>query len=443
MIRVSTIFIAVCMVLIAIALGLTLYLMLGLTGLQASVVALAAFTVLVLYNAISMRLRDRTDVGTQIADLSRGTADLARQVGEFGRRLAHVEERMAAREGNDRAALLPLQEEIAELGGLVQQLAASVANHDDALQKAPPAARPAASDIEAARATTPPGSLSHPADSNIRVALPEPANERGPTPEFLTTKIRRAVDANRLDLYLQPLVTLPQRKVRFYEAVTRLRDEDGDILTGEQFVPLAEKSDLIARIDHMVMFRCVQVLRRLLVKNKDIGLFCNVSRATLGDPAIFRQCLDFLDANVALAPALVFEFKQSTLRNMTPRESEHMAALVQKGFRLSIDHVETLRIDPKEMADRGIKFVKVAAPLLLDQNGADRLDIHPADLSDLLGRHGIDLVAERIEGERAVVDLLDYDVRYGQGFLFAPPKPLRIDTPSIPSPTPAAAGAAE
>jgi cyclic-di-GMP phosphodiesterase TipF (flagellum assembly factor) len=47
----------------------------------------------------------------------------------------------------------------------------------------------------------------------------------------------------------------------------------------------------------------------------------------------------------------------------------------------------------------------------------------------MLGRFGIDLVAERIEGERAVVDLLDYDVRFGQGFLFSPPRPLRTEAP--------------
>jgi cyclic-di-GMP phosphodiesterase TipF (flagellum assembly factor) len=63
--------------------------------------------------------------------------------------------------------------------------------------------------------------------------------------------------------------------------------------------------------------------------------------------------------------------------------------------------------------------------LLLDQRQNSASDIHPSDLSDLLGRFGIDLIAERIEGERAVVDLLDYDVRFGQGFLFAPPRPLR------------------
>jgi cyclic-di-GMP phosphodiesterase TipF (flagellum assembly factor) len=68
--------------------------------------------------------------------------------------------------------------------------------------------------------------------------------------------------------------------------------------------------------------------------------------------------------------------------------------------------------------------------LLLDQKQTSASDLHPSDLSDLLGRFGIDLVAERIEGERAVVDLLDYDVRFGQGFLFAPPRPLRPDTAS-------------
>ena len=96
MIRISTIFIAICMVLVAASLGLTLYSVAGISGSESAIVALAALTVLILYNAVSMRLRDRTDVGGQIADLSRGTADLARQVAEFGRRLAAVESRVAS-----------------------------------------------------------------------------------------------------------------------------------------------------------------------------------------------------------------------------------------------------------------------------------------------------------------------------------------------------------
>jgi cyclic-di-GMP phosphodiesterase, flagellum assembly factor TipF len=162
-------------------------------------------------------------------------------------------------------------------------------------------------------------------------------------------------------------------------------------------------------------------------------VFCNVAASTLSNTAIFSQCLDFLDANRALAPSLVLEFKQATLRNLGTTESEHLAALAQRGFRFSIDHVSDLRFEPRELAERGVRFIKVPAALLLDPKQSSASDIHPSDLSDLLGRFGIDLIAEKIEGERAVVDLLDYDVRFGQGFLFAPPRPLRPEGAAAPN----------
>ena len=74
MIRISTIFIAICMVLVAASLGLILFSVAGISGQNSAMVALTVLTFLILYNAVSMRLRDRTDVGSQIADLSRGTA---------------------------------------------------------------------------------------------------------------------------------------------------------------------------------------------------------------------------------------------------------------------------------------------------------------------------------------------------------------------------------
>ncbi len=384
--------------------------------------ALTALTFLILYNAVSMRLRDRTDVGGQIADLSRGTADLARQVAEFGRRLAAVEGRVISANSAGADRLQTVVGEINELGMLVKQLAVSVATHEDMLSSAPagkPASPPQnerpypATNAGIAPATAPPPV----------VAAPPAAPLAGRTQ--ILAAVKSAVEENRVDIYLQPMVTLPQRKVRFYEAVTRLRDEKDQVLAADDFIGVAEASGLIGRIDHMVMLRCVQVLRRLMVRNKDVGVFCNVAAATLGNPTIFAQCLDFLEANRALAPSLVLEFKQATFRNLGPIETEHLAALAQRGFRFSIDHVTDLRIEPRELADRGVRFIKVPAALLLDQRQTSTSDIHPSDLSDLLGRFGIDLIAERIEGERAVVDLLDFDVRFGQGFLFAPPRPLR------------------
>ena len=143
MIRISTIFIAICMVLVAASLGLVLYSVAGISGSESAIVALTALTFLILYNAVSMRLRDRTDVGGQIADLSRGTADLARQVAEFGRRLAAVEGRVVSANSAGADRIQAVVGEINELGVLVKQLAVSVASHDDMLSSGAAAAAPA------------------------------------------------------------------------------------------------------------------------------------------------------------------------------------------------------------------------------------------------------------------------------------------------------------
>ena len=139
MIRISTIFLAISMVLIAASLGALAHFLLGLSPLGAVITAIVIMTFLILYNVVSMRIRDRTDLGAQIADLSRGTADLARQVVELGRRQAATEAQMsniekisAAKAGS---LIEPVAGEIAELGVLVRQLALSVAQHDNVLNQ--------------------------------------------------------------------------------------------------------------------------------------------------------------------------------------------------------------------------------------------------------------------------------------------------------------------
>jgi cyclic-di-GMP phosphodiesterase TipF (flagellum assembly factor) len=92
-----------------------------------------------------------------------------------------------------------------------------------------------------------------------------------------------------------------------------------------------------------------------------------------------------------------------------------------------MDHVTDLRMEPRDLGERGIRYVKVPAQFLLGDGAATSTDIHAADLSDLMGRFGISLIAERIEAEAHVVDLLDYDVRYGQGYLFSQPRPVRSE----------------
>jgi len=435
MARLYAAFIAVCMVLIAGSVGAVLYLYYGFLRIEAAVIAVAVLTGLALFNALTARARDRADVGDQIVDLSRGTADLARQVADIGRRLSAVETEVARSSDDVRAASDPLAAEIGVLGELVKELADSVAGHEAALTGvARPSIAPAAPAPEPAR-TVDRAELGEPESDQTR---PAGGRFKGLTRGDVIAMIRRAVEANRVDLYLQPIVTLPQRKVRYYEALTRLRSDEGELLAPADFLEYAESGGLMPMIDNVLLFRCVQVARRLTTKNREIGLFCNIAPDTLIDSATFPQFSEFMEANRALASAIVFEFAQSTVRGLGPIEQESLAALAQLGFRFSMDRVTDLKIDPRELAGRGFRFVKVPAALLLARAALTASDIHPADFSDLLGRFGIDLIAEKIESEGTVVDLLDFDVRFGQGFLFSPPRPVRPEVLQGLAETPAA-----
>jgi cyclic-di-GMP phosphodiesterase TipF (flagellum assembly factor) len=438
--RLGAIFVAVCMALIAASAGAVAFLWLGLNPTQSATLGGVVLAALVIYNLISHRLNIRSAVGVQLADLSRGNADMARQIAEIGRRLAAVEGRGGGHDRVRSGGTDPLAAEIGELGTLVKQLADTVAVHESklsgvvsgasAVPSAPageqPMPLPPSPDLtETAAAATAESSPAGEAKTEAAAPLPAPP-KISPAADRLAV-IRAAIEANRIDLYLQPIVTLPQRKVRFYEAMTRLRTASNDILPAADFIAPAETAGLMPTVDNLVVFRCVQVVRRLLLKNREIGVFCNIAGATLTDSAIFPQLLDFLDANRAIASSLILEFTQKALRNAGPIENEALAALAERGFRFSLDNVTDLRFEPREMANRGIRFVKVPANLLLNRGGTATSDIHPADTANLLGRFGIELVADKIESEGLVVDLLDYEVKYGQGFLFSPPRPVRAE----------------
>jgi cyclic-di-GMP phosphodiesterase, flagellum assembly factor TipF len=438
--RLGAIFVAFCMILIASSAGAVVYLGFGATTAEAGTVALTVLTALVVYNSVSTRLGVRAVVGSQLTDLSRASADLARQVAEIGRRLAAVESKAETTLDRARAVTDPLSTEMGELGTLIKQLADTVSAHETTLASLARPRRPLSPPevaLDAPRADpVMPADAMAATDAIPAVAVPAPVAIEdtfasvpiaAATEDEMLATLASAIEANRIDLYLQPIVTLPQRKVRYYEAMSRLRTEKGEVLQAADFIVRAERGGLMPKIDNLVVFRCVQVIRRLLVKNREVGLFCNLSGATLNDATVFAQLIEFLEANRAIAPAVVLEFTQSFLRSAGPMENEALAALAERGYRFSLDNVTDLRIEPRELAARGFRFIKIPANLLLGRSGSTAADIHSADLSDLLGRFGIELIAEKIESEGMVVDLLDYDVRFGQGFLFSPPRPVRAE----------------
>jgi cyclic-di-GMP phosphodiesterase TipF (flagellum assembly factor) len=261
-------------------------------------------------------------------------------------------------------------------------------------------------------------------------ADPEVRHRRRQSAALFET-VRDALISNRVDLYLQPVVGLPQRKTAYYESYTRLRDDTGRVLMPAEYLAVAEPEGLVAAIDNLLLFRCVQIVRRMARQDRKIGIFCNVSPASLGDEVFFPQFLEFMADNRDLAGALVFEMGQAAFDARGPIEARNMAKLADLGFRFSIDKVQTLDLDFRDLQRSEVKFVKVAADLLIEQLAGETpiptalKDIRQEDFADFTRRYGVELIAEKVETERQVVDILDLDLRLGQGHLFGEPRAIK------------------
>jgi len=244
----------------------------------------------------------------------------------------------------------------------------------------------------------------------------------------LLETIRASLEENRVDLYLQPIVSLPQRKLRFYEALSRLRAEDGSVIMPAQYMKVAGPVGLMSVVDNLLLFRCVQIVRKLIHKSRGIGVFCNISGETLADAEFFPQFLEFMHHNRDLASQIVFEFDQRAVLNAGQKGEENLLYLSSLGFALSMDHVETLAMDFEKLKNLGFRHVKVRAETLIGGMAQAQAAVASEDLKSLLQRHGLNLIAERVETEKTVVQLLDYSVDFAQGYLFGEPKPLREDS---------------
>jgi cyclic-di-GMP phosphodiesterase TipF (flagellum assembly factor) len=431
MVRISAFLIAACMVLIAALLGAAVYARFGFTGAESALAGLGALTAFAVYYAVAARRHDRLESSNQLAKLARGSGDLASQLAEFGRRLSAIEAKVETAVERAVASSQPLMEEVERLSSAVKTLSGSVAAHEAALGEHASKREVEVEDL--------PGIVgverlaNAPAIARLQFApsasRPIPANGKtapfaGFNRDAVAGALRKAVAAGEIELHLQPVVTLPQRKLRYYEALARLKTDGGELVAAGEFLSDAEAAALIPKVDYLAAARSVQIVRRLLLQKREVGLFCNLAPATLADPG-FSKFLELMDANRAIAAALVFEFAQSAVRAMGTMEHASLAALAERGFRFSMDNLTDLRVNAHELNERGFRFVKVPAPLLFNRLGTLTADIRPADFSESLGRFGIDLIADRIENENTVIDLLDYDVRFGQGVLFSPPRPLR------------------
>jgi cyclic-di-GMP phosphodiesterase TipF (flagellum assembly factor) len=266
-----------------------------------------------------------------------------------------------------------------------------------------------------------------PVADEIVIVVPEPAEapaaETSPDDAMLRD-LREAIEGNRIDLYLQPIVTLPDRKLRFYDASTRVRTGDDEFMPPGNYLHLAEREHLMPRIDNVVLVKCVQLLRRLGPDSRLKGVFCNLSAQSLLDHDFFPELVEFMEENTSLAENLTFQLSQRAVLEIGADELAGLKTLGKLGFVFSLDRVADLDVDFAALRDHFFRYVKIEAKTLLHDMAEARASIPASDMTNFLDRFDLKLIVEKVDDEASLERLMSYGVDLAEGDLFARPRPV-------------------
>ena len=258
-------------------------------------------------------------------------------------------------------------------------------------------------------------------DAPVESGKPDLRVVGSPSESKLLDIVRDGLRQDRVDLYLQPIVSLPQRKRRFFECYSRIRSDAGDVIAPEQYLSVAKQAGLVTAIDNMLLFRCMQLLRKLQRKDYAIEFFCNVSANTMSDREFLSDFVSYMESHVELAPSLVLELTQADLDERLTVIEPDLMKLGKLGYRFSLDSVTDINLDIGGLVDRHFHYIKIDAALILDRiQAGGAADIRM--LKQQLDQHDVDLIVERIESEQMLVELLDFNIDFGQGYLFGEPR---------------------
>jgi EAL domain-containing protein (putative c-di-GMP-specific phosphodiesterase class I) len=232
-----------------------------------------------------------------------------------------------------------------------------------------------------------------------------------------SSRIKDALDDDRFLIHLQPIVDLRAGEIAFHEALTRMVDERGRLMSPAQFLPHAWDLGVIDQIDQNAIDRAIA----LLEADPHKRIFVNLDSQSFSNDAL----LDRLEATVRdrsdLAGRLGIEITERAPLPDYERAQERLTALISAGVLVAIDDFgsgfssfEHLRRLPAQLVKIDAKFIDAVStdPVL-----AAILD----GIVDTAHALSMRVIAEGIETHETARLLGEHEIEYGQGYLFGRP----------------------
>lgn len=236
-------------------------------------------------------------------------------------------------------------------------------------------------------------------------------------------QILKAMKDDRFLPWFQPILNLRDNKIHHYEALARMRGEDGKILFPNEFIDTAERFGLIGDIDRIITEKTMRLQADMGRQGRYLSFGMNLSAKVLGD----EELLSFLQSKIIETGAdphhLVFEITETAAVHDLERAIKFINALKSMGCWFSLDDFGVGFTSFVYLREMKVDYIKIDGSFVkkLPESTNDRLFVQA--ITDVARGMGVKTIAEFVENEEILKVLKELGVDYAQGYYIGKPGP--------------------
>ena len=238
----------------------------------------------------------------------------------------------------------------------------------------------------------------------------------------LETELFRAMDSAAFEVHYQPKINIADRTLEGCEALVRWKRENGNQISPAVFIPLAEETGLIRRLDMFVLRRaCMQQRQWQAQGLGNVRVAVNMSARSIVAETFVKDVLDVLTREGVRPEHLGVEITETAFMSNMIEASRAIAALSEQGVKIYLDDFGTGYSSLYYLHSLPIASLKI------DKSFIDGINI-PANSTNELVRTilalaaglGMATVAEGVETREQAEFLEENGCTVIQGYLFSP-----------------------
>ncbi|MBR5682826.1 MAG: EAL domain-containing protein [Ruminococcus sp.] len=237
-------------------------------------------------------------------------------------------------------------------------------------------------------------------------------------------KLREALENETIYFNLQPQYSI-DHKLRGFEALARMKDSDGNVISPGEFIPVAEKVGIIDKVDGMVMKKSAAFFGELLKRSgADITLSVNVSVKHMMKNDFLDELREIINTGEFPANQLEIEITESVMIDSAEKALQCIEEIKKMGIKIAIDDFGTGYSSLSYLNKFPANLLKIDKSFIDDMNKDDSSKQYVAAIISIGHIMGLDVIAEGVEEEEQLVSLKDIGCDYIQGFIWGRPLPM-------------------